>query len=40
MIDEMIENKRGLAKAIVGTGENWLTELSTDQLRELVMLRK
>jgi SNF2 family DNA or RNA helicase len=40
MIDEMIENKRGLAKSIVGSGENWLTELSTDQLRALVMLRK
>ena len=40
MIDEMIENKRGLAQAIVGSGENWLTELSTDQLRDLVTLRR
>ncbi len=39
MIDEMIESKRGLAQAIVGSGEKWLTELSTDDLRELVSLR-
>ena len=34
----MIEDKRGLAARIVGTGETWLTELSTDQLRDLVTL--
>ena len=34
----MIKEKRGLAASIVGTGETWLTELSTDQLRELVAL--
>jgi non-specific serine/threonine protein kinase len=34
----MIKDKRGLAARIVGTGETWLTELSTDQLRELVAL--
>ncbi len=39
-IDEMIESKRALAQAIVGAGENWLTELSTDQLRDLVALRR
>jgi non-specific serine/threonine protein kinase len=37
-IDRMIEEKRELAQRIVGTGEGWLTELSTDQLRELVAL--
>jgi non-specific serine/threonine protein kinase len=37
-IDRMIEEKRELARRIVGTGEGWLTELSTDQLRELVAL--
>jgi SNF2 family DNA or RNA helicase len=37
-IDRMIEDKRQLAEAIVGTGEGWLTELSTAQLRELVTL--
>ena len=38
-IDEMIAGKRALAQAVVGGGERWLTELSTDQLRELVRLR-
>ncbi len=37
-IAAMIRDKRGLASSIVGTGEGWLTELSTDQLRELVRL--
>jgi non-specific serine/threonine protein kinase len=37
-IDEMIEAKRALAERIVGTGEGWLTEMSTDQLREVVAL--
>jgi SNF2 family DNA or RNA helicase len=40
MIDEMIESKKGLAQNILGSGENWLTELSTEDLRELVQLRK
>jgi SNF2 family DNA or RNA helicase len=40
MIDEMIESKKGLAEAIVGGGEEWLTELSTDELRTLVQLRR
>jgi SNF2 family DNA or RNA helicase len=39
-IDEMIESKKALARSVVGSGENWLTELSTDDLRELVTLRK
>ncbi|MCI0341488.1 MAG: DEAD/DEAH box helicase [Planctomycetales bacterium] len=37
-ISEMLEKKRGLADAVVGTGEGWLTELDDDQLRELVEL--
>jgi SNF2 family DNA or RNA helicase len=37
-ISAMIAEKRGLAARIVGTGESWLTELSTEQLRELVAL--
>ena len=37
-IDEMIERKQALAERIVGTGEAWLTELDTAQLRELVTL--
>ncbi len=40
MIDELIEGKRALARAIVGSGEQWLTELSTDELRQLVTLRR
>jgi SNF2 family DNA or RNA helicase len=40
MIDEMIESKKALAESVVGQGENWLTELSTGQLRELVSLRR
>jgi SNF2 family DNA or RNA helicase len=37
-IDAMIEAKRALAERIVGSGEGWLTELSTDQLREVIAL--
>ncbi|MGZ4650289.1 MAG: SNF2-related protein [Kineosporiaceae bacterium] len=37
-ISALIMEKRGLAARIVGTGEGWLTELSTEQLRELVTL--
>ncbi|PDW03964.1 hypothetical protein CJ255_06215 [Candidatus Viridilinea mediisalina] len=38
-IDTMIESKRALAAQVLGSGENWLTELNTNQLRELVALR-
>jgi non-specific serine/threonine protein kinase len=38
-IDALINDKRGLAASVVGsTGEEWLSELSTDDLRELVRL--
>ncbi|ACU35003.1 DEAD/DEAH box helicase [Actinosynnema mirum] len=37
-IDRMVEQKRGLARMVVGTGEDWITELSTGQLRELLSL--
>jgi SNF2 family DNA or RNA helicase len=37
-IDEMIERKKALASSVVGTGEDWVTDLSTDQLRELFAL--
>lgn len=37
-IDEMISGKRQLAELAVGAGENWITELSTDELRELFTL--
>lgn len=39
-IDEMLLQKADLADRIVGSGEQWLTELSTDQLRELLSLRR
>jgi hypothetical protein len=37
-IDEMIERKKALAEMVVGAGEDWLTELSTDALRDLFEL--
>jgi SNF2 family DNA or RNA helicase len=37
-IDEMIEQKKALSRMTVGTGENWLTELSVDELREIISL--
>jgi SNF2 family DNA or RNA helicase len=39
-IDKMIEQKKALADAIIGTGEGWLTELNTDQLAELFKLSR
>ncbi|MGF1602610.1 MAG: DEAD/DEAH box helicase [Thermosynechococcaceae cyanobacterium] len=37
-IHEQIESKKALAEQVVGAGENWLTELDTDQLRNLLLL--
>jgi hypothetical protein len=37
-VADMITQKRGLAAKIVGSGEGWLTELSTAELRKLVTL--
>lgn len=39
-IDEMIESKLALAQNVLGAGEAWLTELSTEQLRDLFTLRR
>jgi SNF2 family DNA or RNA helicase len=39
-IDEMIERKKEVAEKVVGTGEGWLTELSTSELKALFELRK
>ena len=39
-IDEMMERKQGLSEQVVGTGENWITEMSTDELRDLFALRR
>ncbi|GAC1538195.1 MAG: DEAD/DEAH box helicase [Acidimicrobiales bacterium] len=38
-IDAMINTKRALAERVVGAGEQWVTELSTDDLRDAVALR-
>ncbi|GGL98055.1 DEAD/DEAH box helicase [Micromonospora yangpuensis] len=37
-VAEMIRQKRDLAAQVVGSGEQWVTELSTGQLRELFTL--
>lgn len=39
-IDQMIEEKKALAAGIIGSGENWLTEMSTDQLKTLFALSR
>jgi SNF2 family DNA or RNA helicase len=37
-IDAMIEEKKALAEQIVGTGESWLANLSTAELRDVIAL--
>ncbi|HZD00340.1 MAG TPA: DEAD/DEAH box helicase [Actinomycetes bacterium] len=37
-IDALLEEKKALAELVVGSGEGWLTELSTERFRELVTL--
>jgi superfamily II DNA or RNA helicase len=37
-IATLIERKKDLAERVVGTGEGWLTELSTDELRQVIAL--
>ncbi len=39
-IDQMIEQKMELAENIVGSGENWISNLSAGQLREMLILRE
>jgi SNF2-related domain/SNF2 Helicase protein/Helicase conserved C-terminal domain len=38
-IDEMINSKRALAESVVGNGEQWITELDTAELRNVIALR-
>ncbi|MEW9668928.1 DEAD/DEAH box helicase [Ammoniphilus sp. 3BR4] len=38
-IDLMIERKKELVSDIMGQGETWITEMSSHELRELLMLR-
>lgn len=39
-IDRMLSEKLALAEQIVGTGDEWLTNLSTEQLREYLSLSR
>jgi SNF2 family DNA or RNA helicase len=39
-IDEIIESKKALADNIIGTGEGWLTEMTTEQLKDIFVLRR
>lgn len=39
-IDDLIERKQDLSRQIVGGGEGWITELSTEDLKELFSLRR
>ncbi|MDN7025438.1 DEAD/DEAH box helicase [Methanoculleus sp. FWC-SCC1] len=39
-IDTLIEEKKALADQVIGTGEDWVSSLSTDQLRDLLTLRR
>ncbi|WP_291636112.1 DEAD/DEAH box helicase [Clostridium sp.] len=37
-IDEMLERKQALAESIVSTNENWISEMSNDELKQLFIL--
>ena len=39
-IDQMIEQKMELAENIVGSGEQWISELTAGQLRDMLVLRE
>ncbi len=39
-IDQLMDEKRALAASVIGTGEGWITELSTDDLRRLIILEQ
>ncbi len=42
-VSQVIDDKRALAEQVVGTGENadaWLSELTTDELRDLIVLEE
>ncbi len=38
-IDELIERKKSLSEQVVGSGEQWLTEMSNEELRNLIALQ-
>ncbi|MNF09022.1 hypothetical protein D3C80_2095810 [compost metagenome] len=39
-IDEMLESKQQLSDDVISGSENWITELSTDALKDLFTLRR
>lgn len=39
-IDKMIEDKKELAESVIGSGEAWLTELSYEELRDILALSR
>lgn len=39
-IDEMLENKQQLSDNVISSSEGWITELSTDALKDLFTLRR
>ena len=39
-IQQLLDSKQNLADTIVGSGEQWLSELNTDQLRKLLLLHR
>ena len=39
-IDKVIEQKKALAESVIGTDGAWITELTNQELREMVTLRK
>lgn len=38
-IDELIEHKKSLSEQVVGSGEQWLTEMSNEELQHLITLQ-
>jgi SNF2 family DNA or RNA helicase len=38
-IDALIESKRELAENVIGASDGWVTDLTTDELRDLISLR-
>ncbi|MFC4618967.1 DEAD/DEAH box helicase [Camelliibacillus cellulosilyticus] len=39
-IDELIEKKKGLANQILGSGEQWVTEMNDQEILDLIRLRR
>ena len=37
-INQLLEDKRALANTVIGTGEKWISQLSDDELLDLVSL--